>query len=655
MAYTLNDAQIGEITEVTGAAKIIRTDGSEETVTLGTEIFQGDIVETADAGAVNITFIDESSFAVSNDARIQMDEFVFDPATESGSQDFSVMQGVFMYTSGLIGRENPDSVEIDTPVGSIGIRGTIIGGNINPNGVSQVSVIEGAIVVRNNGGEQLLTNQFDTVQLSSLDIAPSEVQTLDVTRVANDYGAVKDVSVNLFSSFNDQMQEEGVSRGLDSNAEEMPVEENLMKEEDETNNTTGDQSSLSADEPVMDQAFDARPKLTLEQMQKLAAMNLTERDVTLTEDGTMLDNAKISNLFGPRDEIGLMSIGPVDNFTAQVGTALEDVFDRGPTNSRLDDVDGVIPIGEAGAVITRLTITDPDPNEVFGVGDIILGNSFFDQFFEIANENGNIVLKLEDNISIENVFGNDYVFQLNTDQGNQTISSRFNSEEDINIGNIILNDSNNLSTTSIRLAIGMVENVTSSTSTSRYDIASTEEFSLFGTENNDYINVTATQNFQLIRGGNGTDRIYLDGTNGADFDFSSNASNITGDSRDLSSIEHIFFNVGDTTSQLTIDIDNIMNLLRTSDLTILSDRVAANHNVTSHRDFVIHTNNSGEDINGFRLEDATGASITLEQSGFTDLGTDARGTYEVFYHAGINATVSIESNIQGADTGGIII
>jgi len=120
MAYTKSN-QIGEITEVTGVAKIIRTDGTEETVTLGTEVFQGDIVETSDAGAVNIGFIDDSSFAVSNDARISIDEFVFDPETEGGVQDFSVMKGVFMYTSGLIGRENPDQVEIDTPVGSIGI------------------------------------------------------------------------------------------------------------------------------------------------------------------------------------------------------------------------------------------------------------------------------------------------------------------------------------------------------------------------------------------------------------------------------------------------------------------------------------------------------------------------------------------------------
>jgi len=227
MAYT-DQNQIGEITEVTGSAKIIRTDGTQEPILLGTEVYQGDIIETSGDSAVNIGFIDESSFAVSDDARIAIDEFIFDPQTEGGVQDFSVVRGVFMYTSGLIGRENPDQVEIDTPVGSIGIRGTIIGGNIQPEGESSVSVIEGAIVVRNNGGEQLLTNQFDTVSLTSIDSAPSAPKQMGVSDIMSKFQAVESVSSNLFSSFEDQAQQEqqNVNNGLDS------AEDNAAKAEE---------------------------------------------------------------------------------------------------------------------------------------------------------------------------------------------------------------------------------------------------------------------------------------------------------------------------------------------------------------------------------------------------------------------------------------
>lgn len=239
MAYTSSQA-IGEVTEVTGEAKIIRADGTEEPVILGTEVYEGDIIETEGASAVNIGFVDESSFAVSSDARIAIDEFVFDPASESGAQDFSVLRGVFMYTSGLIGRENPDSVEIDTPVGSIGIRGTIIGGNINPDGQSDVTVIEGAIVVRNEAGERLLSTQYDTVSLNGINHAPSEVRTLSVHEVANNYGAVKDVSAELFSSFNDQMQQEGPSDNLDESSVNDEVSDDAQDAKDNGENPSDD-------------------------------------------------------------------------------------------------------------------------------------------------------------------------------------------------------------------------------------------------------------------------------------------------------------------------------------------------------------------------------------------------------------------------------
>jgi hypothetical protein len=249
MTYT-NSNQIGEVTEIKGIAKIIRTDGSEESVTLGTEIFQGDIVETSGDGAVNIGFTDDSSFAVSDDARITIDEFVFDPETEGGAQDFSVARGVFMYTSGLIGRENPDSVEIDTPVGAIGIRGTIIGGDIQPDGESQITVIEGAIVVRNDAGEQLLTNQFDTVKLTTRDVPPSEVQQKTVNDIANDFGSIKDVSASLFSSFQDQMQQE--NNGSDPSANgNIPEEANASDDTDQNNEVDGEDSS---DTEILDEA-----------------------------------------------------------------------------------------------------------------------------------------------------------------------------------------------------------------------------------------------------------------------------------------------------------------------------------------------------------------------------------------------------------------
>ncbi len=206
---SMNDVSpVGAAKEVSGEATVTRTDGSVETVTLGTPIYEGDIIETSADGAVNIIFIDETEFAVSEDARLAIDEYVFDPATSEGTTNFSLLRGVFVFTSGVIGRDDPDDVEIETPVGSIGIRGTIIAGKITSDGSdSEITVIEGAIVVRNSVGESILSTQFETVKLSSLNTEMVNVGTLDAVQMNQKFGSVSGVSGSLFSAINDTISD----------------------------------------------------------------------------------------------------------------------------------------------------------------------------------------------------------------------------------------------------------------------------------------------------------------------------------------------------------------------------------------------------------------------------------------------------------------
>lgn len=200
---TANDASaIGLVKEVSGDATVTRTDGTSEPVALGMEIHQGDVIETGAAGAVNIVFLDESSFAVSNNARMAIDEYVFDPATQGGETNVSILRGMFVFTSGLIGRDDPDDVQIDTPVGSIGIRGTTIAGTINPDGESQITVVEGAIVIRNNVAEITLADQYETVKLTTVDSQIQLMGQMDADGMKTSYGALQPVAQTFFNTLN---------------------------------------------------------------------------------------------------------------------------------------------------------------------------------------------------------------------------------------------------------------------------------------------------------------------------------------------------------------------------------------------------------------------------------------------------------------------
>ncbi len=225
-----DESPVGAVEEINGEATVIRVDGTTELLMLGTPVFNGDVIETTDNGSVNILFIDETSMAVSENARMSIDNYDYQAETESGVTNFSVLRGVFVYTSGLIGRDDPDDVSINTPVGSIGIRGTIIAGKIIPNGESEITVIEGAIVVSNNQGNVTLSQQYESVTIGGFNREIEAGSVKSASDVKDTYGSVRDVTPRLFSSINDNAQEEQKQQEQANEKKEVEAKKQLQEE-----------------------------------------------------------------------------------------------------------------------------------------------------------------------------------------------------------------------------------------------------------------------------------------------------------------------------------------------------------------------------------------------------------------------------------------
>lgn len=266
-----DESPVGAVQEITGSASVTRTDGTTENVQIGTPIFQGDIIETSESGAVNIMFIDETSFAVSEDARLAIDEYVFDPETAEGVTNFSVLKGMFVYTSGLIGREDPDDVQIATPVGSIGIRGTIIAGDVDQG---EITVIEGAIVLRDPAGNEMtLATQFETARFDSQGGQIQNLGQQSAADVAERFVSISNVSPDLFSSIDDaangvgsdgatenQENRDGLNADGTSGAEDQTLDANNDGEVDGTVDENGDGSAdgtLQGSDELQDDASEA--------------------------------------------------------------------------------------------------------------------------------------------------------------------------------------------------------------------------------------------------------------------------------------------------------------------------------------------------------------------------------------------------------------
>jgi len=120
-----------------------------------------------------------------------IDEMVYDPAAQEGSQLLSLMQGAFVITSGEIGKLNPEDVTVRTPTTTIGIRGTKYGVNVDQEGGgTMITVLEGTVIVANDAGSIELNTVGQSTRASGYDDAPEAAFSLGASEMSEVFGLV---------------------------------------------------------------------------------------------------------------------------------------------------------------------------------------------------------------------------------------------------------------------------------------------------------------------------------------------------------------------------------------------------------------------------------------------------------------------------------
>jgi len=89
---------------------------------VGDLVYRGDIVQTGPDGALGITFADGSSFSVSANAKMEINEFIYDPKGQNNSTLLSLSKGTFSFIAGNVAHTG--DMKVATPIGTMGIRGT---------------------------------------------------------------------------------------------------------------------------------------------------------------------------------------------------------------------------------------------------------------------------------------------------------------------------------------------------------------------------------------------------------------------------------------------------------------------------------------------------------------------------------------------------
>lgn len=190
---SISYAGVGTVTEQTGPTEIKR-DSSVIPSSVSTAVEMDDTITTANSLA-GITFEDNTQVHITEQSKLVIDNFVYDPNKSTGKLAIKIALGTVKYTSGQIAKHDPQQVKVETPTATIGVRGTDFSSTVDEIGRSTVILlpscpkgwkdiekdcVTGKIVIMTDAGELWLTKPFESTTIDARSNMPTKPVILDL-------------------------------------------------------------------------------------------------------------------------------------------------------------------------------------------------------------------------------------------------------------------------------------------------------------------------------------------------------------------------------------------------------------------------------------------------------------------------------------------
>ncbi|MFI3135514.1 MAG: FecR domain-containing protein [Methylococcaceae bacterium] len=118
-----DDTSIGYVKTSTPNAFLV-TDGKTEPAVVGSAIHVGCIIKTDANGTLGLTLKDNTVLSFGADTEFEITQFLYQPTDAQLKLDMTLLKGTLHYISGVIAKLKPTAVQLNTPAGIIGARGT---------------------------------------------------------------------------------------------------------------------------------------------------------------------------------------------------------------------------------------------------------------------------------------------------------------------------------------------------------------------------------------------------------------------------------------------------------------------------------------------------------------------------------------------------
>ena len=324
-------APIGNVEDLSGSVFAVRVDGTRVELNVGDPVFQGDILESGPDGSIGVILADETTFSMGEEGRMVLDEMIYDPGTQEGTVAISVLEGVFTFVSGQVAKTDPDAMTLDTPVATIGIRGTQVGINLGEGKDMEVILMEegdgfvGEVVVQNDGGVVILNQAFAGTNVGSFDVTPSEGREVDRAEFLQNFGAalkalpgVNNANTYGVTEQNLELMIEDAIQQMEQGAQDEADEEAAAEEEEAAAEEAASNEEAAAEVVVEDDVPEDTPEDVVEEQQQ------EQPDITLDAD-PVISALNVVDFNGPGIGLGSNVVGGKDKQTNDRGNRAETI------------------------------------------------------------------------------------------------------------------------------------------------------------------------------------------------------------------------------------------------------------------------------------------------------------------------------------------
>jgi len=181
---------VGEIGQIQGSGVLERDGNIVIEGDVGVGVQSMDEAVTAN-GTMRIDFVDETRVDITEQSRLVIDEFVYDPANDIGSLSIKASLGTVRYASGQIAKKYKQNVKIRTPSATIGVRGTDFVMVVDEFGGSMITLLPscdtagmcytGEIEVKTDAGFVILNQAFQATATAHSMRKPTPPVKLDIS------------------------------------------------------------------------------------------------------------------------------------------------------------------------------------------------------------------------------------------------------------------------------------------------------------------------------------------------------------------------------------------------------------------------------------------------------------------------------------------